>query len=56
MNTVIEGLRQILGTPDFYDVTTGAMNYAALFEYFFGGLILCIVVTSVFRFISKAVG
>ena len=52
MQTVIEGLRQILGTPDFY-LSDGAWNYAAMIEYFVGAVIVCIVVSSVFRILVK---
>lgn len=54
MNTIIEGLRYVLGTPDFYKVLNGSnltWDYGAIIEYFVGALILCIVVSSVFRFI-----
>ena len=53
MMTIIEGLRQIVGTPNFYQVVDGVQvwQYDAMFEYFFGCLILCIVVSSVFRMV-----
>lgn len=54
MGTIIENLRQILGTPEFY-LPDGAVNYPAMVEYFVAAVLLCIVVSSVFRFISKAV-
>lgn len=57
MNTVIEALRQILGNPDFY-ITNGSYNgswdYGAMIEYMVGAMILCIVVSSVFRLIREA--
>lgn len=56
MTTVIEGIRQILGEPAFYDAATGAVNEAAKLEYITGAAILCIVVFSVFKLIGKAVG
>lgn len=56
MNTVIEGLRQILGNPDFY-ITNGnyssTWDYGAMIEYMVGAMILCIVVSSVFRLIKE---
>ena len=58
MNTVISGLREILGTPNFYKVMSGnnyTWDYGAMIEYFVGAVILCIVVSSVFRFIGKLV-
>lgn len=59
MTTILEALRDILGTPDFYK-QMGTMNnytwdYGAMIEYFVGALILCIVVGSVFRFLIKLV-
>ena len=56
MTTIIEGIRQVLGEPTFYDAATGAVNEAAKFEYITGAAILCIVVWSVFRLLGKAVG
>ena len=58
MATVIEALRQILGEPDFYKVLSGSnytWDYAAMIEYFTGAVVLCIVISSVFRFIGKLV-
>ena len=52
MQTVIEALRSILGTPDFYKVMSGydkySWDYGAMIEYFVGALILLIVISSVF--------
>lgn len=57
MITVIEGLRQILGEPDFYKQLTASGNYAwdyaAMIEYFVGAIILCITVSSVFKIIIR---
>ena len=58
MNTIIEGLRQIVGPADFFITSgelAGAYDYAAMTEYYAAVLILCIVVASVFRFIGKLV-
>lgn len=58
MTTVLDALREILGTPDFYKNLSGSnytWDYAAMIEYFVGAVILCIVVSSVFRLIGKAV-
>lgn len=59
MQTVIDALRSILGTPDFYKQMSGYNNYTwdygAMIEYFVGALILLIVVSSVFRFINKLI-
>lgn len=56
--TVIEGLREILGEPDFYKVLSGnnyTWDYAAMIEYFVGAVIVCIIVASVFRLLGKLV-
>lgn len=56
MNTLVEGLRQILGSPDFYQQgSVGILDYGAVFEYFVGAVILCITVSSVFKFLIKVV-
>lgn len=55
MDTVIEALREVLGTPDFYNVIPGQQNqypqwdYGAMFEYLVASLLLIIVVGSVFK-------
>lgn len=57
MTTVIEALRQILGNPDFYINNgnySGTWDYGAMIEYMVGAMILCIVVSSVFRLIREA--
>lgn len=57
MQTVLEALRSILGEPDFYKQMTSSSNYTwdygAMIEYFCGAIILMIVVSSVFRLVSK---
>lgn len=58
MQTVIQALRQILGTPDFYKQLSGyqssyTWDYGAMIEYFVGALILLIVISSVFKFLMK---
>ena len=59
MQTVIQALRQILGTPDFYKQMSGYNNYTwdygAMIEYFVAALVLLIVISSVFRFINKLI-
>lgn len=58
MSTVLEALREILGTADFYDTGSGysgTWDYGAMIEYFVGAVILCIVVSSVFRLLGKLV-
>lgn len=54
MGTIIGNLREVLGTPSFY-ISEGVWDYAAMFEYFVGAVVLCIVITSVFRFLGKLV-
>lgn len=54
MNTIIEQLREILGTPDFYiegNNYSSTWDYGAMLEYMFAGILVCIVVSSVFKFI-----
>lgn len=52
MQSIIDALRDVVGTPDFYKVLYGnnpTWDYGAMFEYFFGAVLLCIVVSAVFR-------
>ena len=55
METIINALRQVLGVPDFY-VRLGSSSYywdyGAMIEYFVGALLLCIVVSSIFRIVA----
>lgn len=58
MTTVLDALRQILGAADFYDAGSGysgSWDYGAMIEYMVGAIILCIVISSVFRFLGKLV-
>lgn len=58
MQTLLESLRDIIGTPDFYETGSGysgTWDYGAMIEYFVAALILCIVVASVFRLLGKLV-
>lgn len=54
MGTLLENLRQVLGNPNFY-IGDGVWDYAAMIEYFVGAVVLCLVVTSAFRFLGKLV-
>lgn len=58
MQTIIDALRSILGNPDFYKQLGGYNNYtwdyASMFEYFFAGVVLCIVVGWIFRLLKEA--
>ena len=60
MTTILEALREILGEPDFYVQMGSQMNYswdyAAMIEYMVGAVILCIVVSSVFRILVRWAG
>ena len=55
MTTIIDGLRTIVGNPTFYQIINGeeVINYSAMLEYFFSCLILCIVVSSIFRILIQ---
>lgn len=59
MQSIIQALRQIVGSADFYETGSGysgTWDYGAMIEYFCAVLILCIVIASVFRFLGKLVG
>lgn len=60
MDTLIEYVRDVLGTPDFYIEGTssfsGSWDYGAMLEYAICGMLLLVTVISVFRLISKAFG
>ncbi len=54
MDTIINALRDILGTPDFYkrlgDYNSNyTWDYGAMIEYMVGAMLLMIVVSYVFR-------
>lgn len=55
MQSIIDALRDVLGEPEFYrrltDTSNYTWDYGAMFEYFFGAVLLCIVVSAVFRII-----
>ncbi len=58
MQTVLESLRSVLGTADFYIENgnySGTWDYGAMIEYIVAALLLLIVVSSVFKFIFKLV-
>lgn len=57
MNTIIDALREILGPAEFYLTNSnyGSWDYGAMIEYFSAVLIVCVVVSSIFRFIGKLV-
>lgn len=58
MQTLIESLREILGTPDFYiegSNYSSTWDYGAMLEYTIAGCLLIVTVISVFKFIRKLV-
>ena len=58
MTTILDALREIIGTGDFYITNgsySGSWDYGAMVEYFACVIILCIVIASVFRFLGKLV-
>lgn len=57
MQTLIESLRDIIGTPDFYiegSNYSSSWDYGAMLEYAFCGILVCVVVISVFKLVRKA--
>lgn len=59
MDTIINYLREIIGTPDFYVRLGGSTNYSwdygAMIEYVVAALLVLIVVSNIFRFIRLLV-
>lgn len=56
MQSLISALRNIVGEADFYITNgsySGSWDYGAMVEYMAAVLILCLVVSSVFRFLIK---
>lgn len=55
MNTLIDTLRNIIGTPDFYvrleNQNNYTWDYGAMLEYMIAGIIVCVVISSVFKFL-----
>lgn len=54
MESILTSLRSVLGVPDFY-TSVGEINYGLMLEYLVGAIILCVVISSVFRFLGKLV-
>lgn len=59
MKTLLEALRDVLGTPDFY-VRLGTSqsytwDYGAMFEYSVAAIVLCITIVSVFKFLKALI-
>lgn len=54
MDTIIEVMRQLIGTPDFYIQNgnySGTWDYGAMIEYIFAGLILLVTIAAVLKFV-----
>lgn len=55
MQTVIDALREILGTPDFYiegSNYSSTWDYGAMIEYAIAGILVIVVVSSVFKILK----
>lgn len=58
MTTLLDSLRSVLGSADFYETGSGysgTWDYGAMIEYLVGAVVLCVVIASVFRFVGKLV-
>lgn len=58
MQTLLDSLRDIVGEANFYITNgsySGSWDYGAMVEYMSAIVILCLVIASVFRFLSKLV-
>lgn len=61
MQSIVEALREYLGSTSGWwqnfesnsNYNTWQWDYASMFEYFFAGVLICIVVSYVFRIILK---
>lgn len=55
MQTVINALREIIGTPDFYiegSNYSSTWDYGAMIEYAIAGILVIVVVSSVFKILK----
>lgn len=58
MQSLLSALRDIVGESDFYITNgsySGTWDYGAMIEYMSAVLILCLVISSVFRFLMKVI-
>lgn len=60
MQTLIEALREIIGTPVFYKQLSGyngsyTWDYGAMLEYAVCAIVLCVVISSVFKFLRALI-
>lgn len=57
MQSILESIREYLGTPDFYHVLedgrTATWDYGAMLEYAICGILLIVVVSSVFKIVRS---
>lgn len=56
MQTVLNAVRAVLGSPDFYIENgnySGTWDYGLMIEYVVCAMILCIVVSSVFKIVGR---
>lgn len=57
MENLIEALRQVIGEPEFYVQLGSNQNYTwdygAMLEYMSAVIVLCICISSVFKFLRK---
>lgn len=56
MSSLLEQVRKILGTPEFYRQLSGyngsyTWDYGAMLEYAMCGIILCVTIASAFKFL-----
>lgn len=58
MQDLITVIRDVLGTPDFYIENgnySSTWDYGAMLEYAICGILLCVVVVSVFKFLRALI-
>ena len=58
MKSVLQALREIIGTADFYIENgnySGTWDYGAMIEYIVAALVLLVTISSIFRFIGKLI-
>lgn len=57
MHSILEAIREYLGTPDFYRVLengrSATWDYGAMLEYAICGILLIVVVSSVFKILRS---
>lgn len=58
MTSILDSIREVLGTGDFYITNgsySGTWDYGAMIEYMVCAMVLIVVIASVFRFLGKLV-